>query len=97
MPVQLFLSVFSQDSPKSLSSHNTSTKKGRKYVIFPVLTKLNQELCLYSPFTSTIAYKLFLQKGGFLTLCPQSVEKYIINISGVLVSFMFFVSTLQLF
>lgn len=75
MPVQLFLSVFSQDSLKSLSSPNTSTKKGRKCVIFPVLTKLNQEPCLYSPLTSTMAYKLFLQKGRCFDLLSSKCRK----------------------
>lgn len=63
----------------------------------PCANQAKSRALLASPFT-TMEYKLFLQKGKvFLTFCPQSVEKYIINISGVLVCFMCFASILQLF
>lgn len=54
--------MFSQDSPKSIFYPKTGSKKGRKSVISPVLITLNQDLHLYSLFTSTMASQLLLQK-----------------------------------
>lgn len=66
--------MFSQDSPKSIFYPNTGTKKGRKCVISPVLIKLNQELHLYSLFSSTMASKLLLQKRSFDLLSSKCIK-----------------------